>query len=563
MVTQTLNSKTENQIVINWGTSGAVSDVWCSTDNGGTWFLVGNNAGRSSSYEISGLDAGTVYLIKTKVKIAATQEIIQSDALSVETFNWPYAINAPRFTIGEKLTLSFYNPLSRNITVDLIGNDLSLISRDTTRSTYLSGYNSTEVINKLYDSIPTSKSGGYRVEVRYGGRSAIKPGGGYSVNENVCAPQIGVCQYSDTNNETVSITSYDKLIIRNKSVVKFNASGIAGERGSNIVSCNVTVNSQTYPMTLNGANAEVSGVVIDSAFDIPAVFTVTDSRGLTTRKSLTVSMLDWETPTGLISLKRKNNFYSECDIKVNAAYSDLRGSNSVTIKARSKKATDAAYGAYVDLADGVSSVLNLDNNYEWLTEVKVEDIFSQNIYTIKTSRGMPLIFLDNIKNSVGVNCFPKENSSLEVNGINVIPSAATMALLGDIQNLSANVYTIIPFDSSTIAGSNLSSYGGGVQIRGRITKVLISGSVFFDRLGASGRRIIRIVKNSYSAANTLAWSWGEFSQSVPGGVHITPTVAQVNTGDVIYMFYYTPSANDTIIGTAEGCLTSLTVQTIF
>ena len=43
---------------------------------------------------------------------------------------------------------------------------------------------------------------------------------------------------------------------------------------------------------------------------------------------------------------------------------------------------------------------------------------------------------------------------------------------------------------------------------------------------------------------------------------ITPILCEVSEGDVIYLYYYTPSSTDVIGGNTYGSRTSLTVEVV-
>ena len=68
------------------------------------------------------------------------------------------------------------------------------------------------------------------------------------------------------------------------------------------------------------------------------------------------------------------------------------------------------------LSDNVTSTANLDNNYAWDIVFTVSDLLGTATFNSHISRGMPIIYFDRLRSSVGVNCFPKTDKSLEVDG---------------------------------------------------------------------------------------------------------------------------------------------------
>lgn len=560
---QTLANKTETSITMNWNSDSTVDYIWYSTNNGSNWTGINVTDGTGGSYTINGLTANTAYNVKTRVRRKDSQLTTDSSPLAVTTYAYPYCNSMPNFTIGAKLTLGLYNPLKRSITVNILGADGSQISNDITTGTSITGYNGDGVVNRLYDSIPNAAVATYRVKVTYGNNITTKTGGTYSVNASVCSPTIGTVTYRDTNGTSTAVTGNNQQIIRNQSTVQFTANSLTANKSASISSCKVTVNANNYNMTVSGSTATVNNIVIDSASNLTANITVTDSRGLTASKNLNITVLDWILPTAIITLQRQNNFYSESDITVNADFSSIDGKNTITIKARSKKVTDSSYGSYTTLQDNVTSVLTLDNNYEWDVQVLVSDAFGSTTYNLGLSRGMPIIFFDRVLSSTGFNCFPADEKSVEVNGVNIQRNVMTRSLSAQITDLAVNTYTIIPLDLSNGVGGKLTATNdGGIKIGSGVSKILVCGQMALEIVATAGRRHVRIIKNSYSAANTLAWGWDNLQINDSECITISPQIADVTANDVIYLVYYTGDTDDKIGGNTYGGRTSLTVDTV-
>lgn len=437
-VSQSLTSRTETTATLKWSSDSTIDYIWYSTNNGSSWAGINVTDGTSGSYTISGLSANTTYQIKTRVRNKASQLTTDSSALSVTTYNWPYATSMPNFTIGERVTIGFYNPLGRSCTVNLIGADGSTIGTDTITGTSISGYNNATVQGRLYASIPNAKSGTYKVKVTYGSQVTTKTGGTYTVNANVCKPSIGGGSYKDVNSATVAITGNNQLIVQNKSQVQYTATGLTANNSATIASCKVTVNGSTINLTVSGSTATGGSAVINSGTNVTATLTVTDSRGLTASKNITVTMLELSQPSAVIMLERQSNYYSATNITVNARYSSVNGTNTISIAYSCTQ--DGASAATVSgtLTDGVQSTITLDNEYGWAVKVTLTDRFGLvTSYNLYVSRGMPIIYFDRQNNSVGINCFPQDEDSLEVNGTNLAPSSAECAIASGWENYSS------------------------------------------------------------------------------------------------------------------------------
>lgn len=562
-VSQVLNNITETSITMNWTSDTVVDRVWYSINNGASWSNAINVNSTSGSYTINGLTAEATYNVKTRVRRKDSQLTTDSTALSAKMYAYPYANSMPSFTIGSRITLGFYNPLGRRITVNILGADGSQISNDTTTGTSISGYNGEVVANRFYASIPNAKSGTYRVKVTYGSQENIKQGGTYTINTNDCKPSIGECSYLDTNNASTSVTGNNQLIIRNQSKVRLTAANLIGNKSATISNCKVVINANSYDMSLSGGSATVDNVVIDSASNTTATFTVTDSRGITTSKDINITMLDWTLPTAIINLHRQHNFYSESDINVNAEYSSIDGKNAIEIKTRYKKINGGGYSGYISLQDNVTSVLTLDNNYEWNVQVLISDKFGATTYNLTLGRGMPIMFIDRKLSSVGFNCFPKDEKSVEVNGISLTNNIATAYLNVAITNLAVNTYTKVPFTNATVIGNKLTfTDDGGIQIKAGITAVKVSAILGFNQIQSDASRHIRIMKNEYANNTTLGWAYNFMHQGDPQTIVIPPMLASVQEGDIIYLWYHTPNSNDSIGGNIYGNRTSLTIETV-
>ena len=561
-VNQTLTSKTETTATLKWTSDTVVDYIWYSTNNGSSWSGINVSDGTNGTYTISGLTANTTYNVKTRVRSKASQLTTDSTALAVTTYNYPYANSMPNFTIGNKLTLGIYNPLGRSVTVNIIGADNSQISNDTTTGTSISGYTGNTVVTNLYNSIPNSQSGTYKVKVTFGTQIITKTGGTYTVNPSVCSPTIGAVSYQDTNTTTTALTGNNQDIVRNHSIVGYTATNLSAKQAASIASCSVTVNGTTYAMNISGTTATRTGGVIDSGQDIQATFTVTDSRGLTGTKAVSINMLDWYTPSAIISIERQDNFYTATNVNVDANYPSINGNNRITITYNAT--SDGGTTVTGSLTDNVTSVVNLDNTYGWTVVITlVDSLGGTTSYSVYLSRGMPIIYFDRLKSSVGINCFPKDEGSLEVNGVNLERNAMTLSLGDNVTNLVATTYTKIPLNLSNGVGSKLTmTNDGGIKIGANVNKILVSGRASIQGSSTAGRRHIRIMKNSYTNNNTLAWSQDDFAASVTEDIVITPTVASVTQNDVIYMWYYVPNSADSLGGNAYGARTSMTIEVL-
>ena len=263
-----------------------------------------------------------------------------------------------------------------------------------------------------------------------------------SVTVNDSQPMIGDISYIDTNSKTVAITGDSTKIIKGYSTVRATIANVKAMNGATIQKIVSKIGDVTNTTTLTGTSS--SNVAIDIgkvnvSEDSQLVVTVTDSRGLTATSSVTVTVCDYEKPTANISCKRRENFYTETDLIVNAHISDIFGKNTETIKAYTKQADASDYGAAVNVTAGETTTLSLDNTKAWNVKVVVSDKLYSYTNVLYIEKGQPIVFFDRQKSSVGVNCFPTRDNSFEVDGKTIEDYIASRVQAGTVSfNCSAN-----------------------------------------------------------------------------------------------------------------------------
>lgn len=222
--------------------------------------------------------------------------------------------------------------------------------------------------------------------------------------------------YQDTNATTLAITNNNQQIIQNNSTLQVNITNATALKGSTLSSVDVNINGVITTDTISTATKDLNIGTINVANNINATVILKDSRNNTTTITLPITVLGWSLPTALITLNRKNNYYTETDIKVDANYSSLDSKNVITIKFRTKKTTEQNYGAYTTLQDNVTATFNADNTYEWDVQVLVQDLIGSTTYNLTLGKGQPIMFVDRRLRNVGIDCFADSTNAFEVNG---------------------------------------------------------------------------------------------------------------------------------------------------
>lgn len=433
-VTQSLSSKTETSITMAWSSDSTCDYVWYKIGSG-SWTGIAISAAKSGTYTITGRSANTAYTIYTRVRRKDSQLTTDSTGLSVTTYQYPYANSMPNFTIGNDVTIGIYNPLGRTVTLKMLAADDTTIATKTVTGTSVNGFNTSTMQTLLYNSIPSATSGTYKISCTYSSQTQTKTGGTYSVNASQCKPSIASATYVDANASTVAITGDSSKIVRTLSQVTFTGSSCAAQKGASVSSVSVSVNGLSYAMTLSGGavkTATKTGVTINSGSNVTATITVTDSRGYTASASVTVKMVNWQLPTGIISLKRHDNYYSDVDLKCDASWTSI-GSNTCTITYKCRIVGSGSWTVTGTLSDNVTVTITLDNQSAWEVWVILTDSFGgTTTYKLQLSRGMPIAFFDRLKSSVGINCFPQSGGSLELGGLLALGSGIQMPYTNDI-----------------------------------------------------------------------------------------------------------------------------------
>lgn len=569
LVTQTLADRTETSLTINWSTNEIVDRLWYSSDNGSTWTQETITEGRVGSYVIENLTVGTEYNIKTKVRRKSNQLVSESSTMVASTYSYPYAEIMPNFIIGVPLLVTLANPLNHTVTVELIdSNNNSVKSQEATGSIVL-GFNDTDTQNALYQSIPNSKRGQYKIRVTYNSHVSTNTGGYYEIDESQCSPSFGTVSYRDINQTIVAVTQDDQKIVQNHSIVRYEITGMSAQKYASISSCSVLVNGNNYNLTITGSSANGGDAAISSGVDTWAKFSLTDSRGITATTWRKLTVLKYKAPTAIITLKRQNNFYTDTDLKVNADYSSVGGHNTITITYRARKSGEGQYTVSGTVQDNVQSVIQLDNAYDWYVEVTLTDALGgTKTYTgLKVPKGIPILFIDRKKYSIGINCFPTGTNSFELNGNGISPSATmTCTMSSDLNLLQTDTFTTISLPNFKTTNKSIFDFpiipigDKGIIVIQPLSYIVVSASVSFFISPTTGVRSIRIM---YSQGGNISY-FAEVSRfvSVTGSdtLNISPFLLQLDptsSNARIFLQYKTPSALDSI----EANTTWLTAQT--
>lgn len=434
-------SVTNNQSVISWTLKGAgiKSGYWYMAGpfkcviNGTTVYqsstriklytgtlvasgelAIGHDTNGSKSFSASAECA--IYTTAVNCKGSGSWSLPDIARASHPSLNtWPN--NSPDFNIGDTIFVH----MNRKSTVFTHTVVLKLGSYSYTIGTGVTdniSLDTDRIASNLYAQMPNSNSmTGEIVVTTYSGSTVIGTSScsiiAHVVNSN---PTFDV-SYADSNSKTVAITGDNQHIIRNNSTLKISVNNAQALNSATLKSITAVVNGNTYTGTLNGSTGTINVGVVNVSHDTEVTVKIVDSRGNAGQKRITVLVYDWSLPSAIIKLNRKSNYYSESILNVNANYSSIGGKNEVTIKYRTKKVANSTYSTYTTIQNNADANFTADNEYEWNVQINVADKLGNTTYNLILPKGIPVAYVDIKKNSFGVNCFPKHDKSLEVNGV--------------------------------------------------------------------------------------------------------------------------------------------------
>lgn len=563
------NSCTVNGSTQNF-TSGSINAKGTTVYLGSTSYRVGHNADGTKSCSIS-----TTFNIQATLSGTYVSAISASGTINLDTIPRAATVSkATNFNDTGNPTITYSNPAGNSVSSLQAGIFLDGWTdvagyRDISKTGTSYTFNLTDAErNAIRAATPNSNT----LTLRFYVRTVL--GGQTYLNYTTATVTIVdgnptfTASYQDTNSAIVAVTGNDQLIVQTKSTLAVKVTNAAALKSASLTTATCVLNGTTYSGNISGSSYTFNIGALDISSNATATVTVADSRGNTTTKTLTIQMISYYAPSAIITYERANNYYTPTTVNVDANYASVNGANSVTIKVRYKKTTVSTWSSYVTFQDNVSQVLQLDNEYAWDLQTVITDLYSTVTYNMVVSRGMPIVFFDRLKNSTGFNCFPLDEDSVEINNVPVNRNILTYSLTANITSLSVNTYTRAPMTSASTLGTRLTANNGNIKVGKGVSKLLVSAQMTYIAESAAGLRYLRIVKNnSVTNDNTLAWAMATVPAGARHPIYIPPTLIDVQEGDVISLYYYTPKSDDTILGTAfssstTGTLTFITAEVV-
>lgn len=308
-----VDKRDETSLTFKWQTADIVDYVWYSTNDGSNWTGYDVSDGTSGSFTVSSLSANTTYNCKIRVRRKDSQLNTDSGRVQQITYDYPYCTNTPNFTIGDKITLNFYNPLNRNITFYIIANGTQIANFWNISTTSYTGIDGESTLTQLYATVPNANSGKYQVKVVYGSSTKTRNNGNtYSVNSNNSKPTFTNFDYDDTNSTTLALTGNSKILIKGYSNNKITISTANKATAKNSATMSSYEAKQGNKSATANYSSSASVTMSMSAID-NNVITVSaiDSRKLSTSVSKTLNSTYYKEYSALViksvTAQRSNN----------------------------------------------------------------------------------------------------------------------------------------------------------------------------------------------------------------------------------------------------------------
>lgn len=226
-------SKNETSATFGWSTSEVCNWARYHLNGSSNWIDVFSGSDTSGSFTITGLTAGTPYNVYLECRRQDSGMWSNSNNVSFDTYGYPnVSLVSTDFVIGDLVTVNVYNPLNRQVTIDLkqVDTNVTIESYSGTYNGMLSGFDSVETKSNFYDSIPNSKTGNAYVKITCAetGTTANSTNVQYSINESECYPFFTTFDINDSNTDIVALTgstTSNPIFVKGYSIPKVIISG--------------------------------------------------------------------------------------------------------------------------------------------------------------------------------------------------------------------------------------------------------------------------------------------------------------------------------------------------
>lgn len=422
-----VSSKTETTVTLSGSYS---SNGNATVTSSGFQYSTNNSSWSNCSSTVTGLSANTTYYFRYYA--TNSQGTSYSGSVSTTTYAYPYLTSVPEFTVGNSLTISIYNPLSRSCTISVIGDNGTEITGGTITSTSISGFNNDSWKTNWYKTLPSKKQGTYRARLKCDTGSVNQVSGyvKYYLNESDTEfnPGFTSSEIIDlVNTANTDISGSDKFIKGHNS--------LSGTIKPMTLKRSASADGSYYNVSANGlATVKKDYSTSNVDFELgnmtnkTVTITAVDARGFQTTATKDVTLINYNKP-GVSSsdIKRQDGIGTKAIITFVGIYTNWSGllkSNSIqSIKYRigsSGSWKSLPSSATITSKDGVWTLeATLNDTFATTSQyelyLQVDDLLESvesGPYTVYTADAF--IWKDLANKRIGINKKPEK--TLDVNG---------------------------------------------------------------------------------------------------------------------------------------------------
>ena len=406
-----VDKRDETSVLFKYSIDSVCDMCWYSTDDGANWNELSENN------IVSGLSPNTSYNFKLRVRRKDSQLTTDSNRYIQSTYDYPRCTEAPNFTIGENVTLKFYNPLNRTIQIQMWSHIGSQFVSDliTISGTSYTGF--ADVADRLYSSIPNNKESKYNIDVHYSENKAVSMGGNYSIKGNE-VPVFNDFTYKDINTLITDVTGNDQVLIKGLSNLKVEISTLEKmvpqkSASAKSYTASVDILSKTVEYSENDISINIGAIT--NAGTKRLNVTAFDSRNLSKVVYKDVQVLDYSKPVINHSVKRLNDFENQTTLSINGTFTKIPVNNVnkntiKTIQYRYRE-TEGNWGNWINVEFSIDDnkyvcndvIMSLDNTKSFEFEIKVTDNFDSNLATDDVEIGQAIFFISTNKKACYIN----------------------------------------------------------------------------------------------------------------------------------------------------------------
>ncbi|MCD4839759.1 DUF859 domain-containing protein [Neobacillus sedimentimangrovi] len=288
--------------------------------------------------------------------------------------------------------------------------------------------------------------------------------------------------YKDIDTITTTLTQNPSLIIQGKSKVQVTipaSSKAVAKNGATMSHYVITLAGKSESRNYSTSDIVVVFNEIQASSDTTLTVKAVDSRGFSTEVYTTVTVLPYSPPTLTASAKRKSGFEDLTTISLTGTFSTLNGKNSLQkVQYRWKKNTDTSFSSWDSFTYTTSGTTftatpetqTFESTSAYTVEYSVTDKLGTVTVQQVVSEGVPILFIDSKKKSIGVGKFPSSDNTLETAGATTIGGNASVSgtltvngsstLKGNLNMSSKNISSVNLLSTKDITATGQATIGG-------------------------------------------------------------------------------------------------------